>query len=78
VAGRMLPVSKVLTGYTNEGVGRAVPVLITLLSDVFTVVTFQVVICMIFTVRALRPLRRASPSPSCRLGTQTIRNISAM
>jgi len=39
----MFPVSKVLTGYTNEWVGP-VPVLITLLLVVFTVVTFQVVI----------------------------------
>lgn len=41
----MFPVSKVLTGYTNEWVGPGpVPVLITLLLVVFTVVTFQVVI----------------------------------
>jgi hypothetical protein len=47
----MFPVSKVLTGYTNEWVGRPVPVLITLL---FTVDTFELQIYLHFLVSGLR------------------------
>jgi len=42
VAGIIFPVSKVLTGYTNEWVGRSVPVLIPLVLVVFTVVIFAI------------------------------------